>query len=340
MPEENILGIRNGFQGFTDKTRRPMVLTADIVRDCHLEGGTILGTSSSPARIQEIVKRLDLWKVDMLFVIGGTGGNSAAYAIQKECGRCKVPTSIICVPKSIDNDMLLFDKCFGFDTAVEAAQAALMAAKVEADSGYKGIGVVKLMGRRSGFLAVQAALASGVVDAVLIPEVAFELEGRHGLLEYIGKILATKGHAVVCVSEAAGQDLLRADGAPQRLDAAGNPVLEDVGPWLKSRFKKHFKDADIKYIDPSLLVRSIPSSSQDRIYCRMLGHGAVHGAFAGYTGVTVGLINTHYAYIPIPMVIQAPRTVDPNGELWARLRSAIGQPSFIAGDDDTPAVVP
>uniref|UniRef100_A0A1D2A0K5 Phosphofructokinase domain-containing protein n=2 Tax=Auxenochlorella protothecoides TaxID=3075 RepID=A0A1D2A0K5_AUXPR len=333
VPEGHILGIRNGFRGFTNRTRRPMVLTHSMVKDCHLEGGTLLGTSNDPADIREIIKRLDLWKIDQLFVIGGTGGNAAAYAIQRECERCNVPTAVVGVPKSIDNDMLLFDKCFGFDTAVEGAQAALMAAKVEAASGYRGIGIVKLMGRRSGFIAVQASLASGVVDAVLIPEVPFRLEGEKGLLAYVEKIMARDGHAVICVAEAAAQDLMHGEG-PRRLDAAGNPVLSDVGPWLKAKFKAHFQDADIKYIDPSCLIRSIPASSQDRIYCRMLGHGAVHAAFAGYTGVTVGLINTHYCYIPIPMVIQAPRTVDPHGELWARLRSAIGQPSFVDDEDE------
>lgn len=155
VPASQILGIRNGFRGFTDRARRPIPLTREMVRECHLEGGTILGTSGDLADIREIVKRLDLWKIDMLFVIGGPGGNSAAHEIQRACEANRVPTVVIAVPKSIDNDLLLFDKCFGFDTAVEAAQDALMAAKVEAASGYKGIGIVKLMGRRSGFIAVQ-----------------------------------------------------------------------------------------------------------------------------------------------------------------------------------------
>lgn len=92
--------------------------------------------------------------------------------------------------------------------------------------------------------------------------------------------------------------------------------------------KAHFKDADIEYIDPSYLIRSIPATSSDRILCKMLAHGAVHGAFAGYTGVTVGLVNTHYCYLPINVIIQAPRKVDPDGELWNRLRASIGQPNF------------
>ena len=65
------------------------------------------------------------------------------------------------MPKSIDNDILLIDKCFGFDTAVEEAQRALLAAKVEAGSACRGLGLVKLMGRQSGFISMMASMASG-----------------------------------------------------------------------------------------------------------------------------------------------------------------------------------
>lgn len=88
-------------------------------------------------------------------------------------------------------------------------------------------------------------------------------------------------------------------------------------------------EADIKYIDPSYMIRSVPTTSNDRIYCKVLGQGAVHGAFAGYTDVTVGLINTHYVYMPIPTIIQAPRKVNPKGRRWNRLITAIQQPPLV-----------
>ena len=216
-----------------------------------------------------------------------------------------------------------------------------MAAKVEATSGYRGIGLVKLMGRRSGFIAVQASLASGLVDICLIPEVPFRLDT---MLAYIETILERKGHAVVCVAEGAAQDLMRESGsgkAGEKVTLCGfssggddgdaecdDSELVDVGYWLKTVIKDSLHDVDVKYIDPSYLVRSVPTASNDRIYCRMLANGAVHAAFAGYTGVTVGLINTHFVYLPIPVVIQAPRKVDVHGELWNRLRSSIGQPNL------------
>lgn len=150
----------------------------------------------------------------------------------------------------------------------------------------------------------------------LIPEVPFKVHGEGGMLSYLENVLAERGNALLCVAEGAGQDLM-AKGE-QRTDASGNPILRDVGIWLKNEIKKGIKDVDIKYIDPSYIIRSIPTTSTDRIYCKILAHNAVHAAFAGFTGVVVGLVNTHYVYLPIPVVIQAPRTVDPRGKQWNR----------------------
>nr|QKY14905.1 6-phosphofructokinase 5 (PFK5) [Polytomella parva] len=326
VPEGKILGIRYGFRGFYDATCKPITLSKRNVDGIQLIGGTILGTSRGGANIKEIVKRLDMWGIDMLFVVGGNGGNAGANAIQAMCQQHDVNCAVIGVPKSIDNDILLIDKCFGFDTAVEESQRALLAAKVEASSARHGIGLVKLMGRQSGFIAMQASMASGVVDACLIPEVPYKLHGENGLFKYLEGVLRTKGHCVVCVAEGAGQDLL-ADGG-HNTDASGNPILKDVGLWMRSEMKQYFKDADIKYIDPTYMIRAIPTTSTDRIYTKILAHNAVHAAFAGYTGITTGLVNTHYCYLPIPVVIQAPRMVNPRGKAWNRLRASIGQPNF------------
>lgn len=62
---------------------------------------------------------------------------------------------------------------------------------------------------------------------------------------------------------------------------------------------------------------------------QVLGQSAVHGAFAGYTGVTVGLVNTHYVYLPIPTIIQSVRRINPNGRRWNRLKTSIKQPDLV-----------
>ncbi|CAD7699284.1 unnamed protein product [Ostreobium quekettii] len=332
----NILGIRYGFRGFYDKEFKPVLLTKESVDGLQLLGGTILGTSRGGANMREIVKKIDMWGINMLFVVGGNGGNAGANAIHQSCKKSDVHCAVVGIPKSIDNDILLIDKCFGFDTAVEEAQRALLAAKVEASSAYKGIGLVKLMGRQSGFIAMQASLASGVVDAVLIPEVPFEIYGPHGLFHYLEGVIQRKGHAVVCVAEGAGQTIVAQSSKasePPATDASGNPILMDIGKFLRKEIKSYFKGADVKYIDPTYMIRAIPCASTDRIYCKILAHNAVHAAFAGYTGITVGLVNTHYVYLPIPVVIAAPRTVDPKGKMWNRLRASIGQPTFSSDDD-------
>jgi 6-phosphofructokinase 1 len=227
-----------------------------------------------------------------------------------------------------------------FDTAVEEAQRSLLAAKVEASSTSRGVGLVRLMGRQSGYIAMNASMASGVVDLCLIPEVPFTLPA---LVAAIERILERKGHAVVCVAEGAGQDIIEAAAAAAgnggggghspsssgATDASGNPILADVGTFLKSVIKARVPGADVKYIDPSYMIRAVPTNSSDRIYCKVLGQGAVHGAFAGYTDFTVGLVNTHYVYLPIPVITQAARTVDPKGRAWNRLKVAIRQPDLV-----------
>nr|AIN35079.1 phosphofructokinase [Dunaliella tertiolecta] len=325
VPEDNILGIKYGLRGFYERDEKPITLTSEMVDGVHLKGGTMLGTSRGGANIKEIVRRIDLWGLNMVFVIGGNGGNAAAHAIAEECEASGVVCSVVGVPKSIDNDILLVDRCFGFETAVEEAQRALLAAKVEASSAHHGIGLVKLMGRQSGFIAMQASMASGVVDVCLIPEIQFDLQK---LNEYVAKVIERKGHCVVCLAEGAGQNVVK--GASKGgTDASGNPILADIGPIVKDSLKDYLKgNCDIKYIDPTYMIRAIPTTTNDRVYCKVLGQGAVHGAFAGYTDITVGLVNTHYVYMPIQTIIQAPRRVNPTGRRWNRLVSAIGQPNF------------
>lgn len=330
VPPDQIFGIRYGLRGFYDREFKPMNLNKKIVQNIHLQGGTMLGTSRGGADLREIVRRIDLWGLTHLYVVGGNGGNAAANAIHQELEAAGVVCAVIGVPKSIDNDILLIDKCFGFESAVEEAQRALLAGYVEAASARSGLGLIKLMGRQSGYIAMQASMASGVVDVCLIPEVRFELPA---LTAYVRQVIKRKGHCVVCIAEGAGQDIVQHGHAGK--DKSGNPILKDIGTHLRDTFKESIEDIDIKYIDPTYMIRAIPTTTNDRIYCKVLGQGAVHGAFAGFTGCTVGLVNTHYVYLPIPVIIQAARTVDPKGRSWNRLKTAINQPDFI----DDPATL-
>ncbi|WVZ11909.1 hypothetical protein V8G54_016439 [Vigna mungo] len=339
-----IVGIPYGYRGFSDQELTELPLSRRVVQNIHLSGGSLLGVSRGGPGVSEIVDSLEVERgITMLFVLGGNGTHAGANAIHNECRKRRLKVSIIGVPKTIDNDILLMDKTFGFDTAVEEAQRAINSAYIEAHSAYHGIGIVKLMGRDSGFIAMHASLASGQIDICLIPEVPFNLHGPRGVLSYLKYLIETKGSAVVCVAEGAGQNLLQKTNAT---DASGNPVFRDIGVYIQQETKKHFKEigvhADVKYIDPTYMIRACRANASDGIFCTVLAQNAVspspdivafadivHGAFAGYSGITVGACNTHYAYFPIPEVIAHPKLVDSNSRMWHRCLTATGQPDFI-----------
>ncbi|XVF59084.1 hypothetical protein PTKIN_Ptkin07bG0246400 [Pterospermum kingtungense] len=327
---KNIVGIPFGYRGFSDKDLAEMPLSRKVVQNIHLSGGSLLGVSRGGPSVSEIVDSMEERGINMLFVLGGNGTHAGANAIHNECCKRKLKVAVVGVPKTIDNDILLMDKTFGFDTAVEEAQRAINSAYIEAHSAYHGIGLVKLMGRSSGFIAMQSSLASGQVDICLIPEVPFHLHGPHGVLRHLKYLIETKGSAVVCVAEGAGQNLIEKTNVT---DASGNIVLGDFGVHIQQEIKKYFKEigvpADVKYIDPTYMIRACRANASDGILCTVLGQNAVHGAFAGYSGITVGICNTHYVYFPIPEVISHPREVDPNSRMWHRCLTSTGQPDFV-----------
>jgi len=323
-----IYGIPYGFEGLIPEYGHPIInLTPDAVASIHEFGGTWLGTSRGPQDILRMVDRLQELDVNILFVIGGDGSQRGAIAIEQEARRRGAKLAVVGVPKTIDNDMIYMDKSFGYETAAAAAVQAVHAAHTEARSARGGIGLVKLMGRHSGFIACAAAIASGEVNAVLIPEVPFALEGDHGFLEIMRQRVVSRGHAVVIVAEGAGQELL---GSTGQTDASGNVRLGDIGHFLNDQLTAHFKKCQtsltLKYIDPSYMIRSVPASPQDRIYCMRLGQAAVHAGMAGKTGLIVARWHSVYVHVPIAVATSARRTVDPGKDIWLSVLESTGQP--------------
>ncbi|KAM4100065.1 hypothetical protein ACJW30_05G040700 [Castanea mollissima] len=273
-----------------------------------------------------------------VYIIGGDGTQKGASVIFEEIRRRGLKVVVAGIPKTIDNDIPVIDKSFGFDTAVEEAQRAINAAHVESESIENGIGFVKLMGRYSGFIAMYATLASRDVDCCLIPESPFYLEGPGGLFEFIEKRLKEHGHMVIVMAEGAGQELLsECIRANDQQDASGNKLLKDVGLWISQRIKDHFKKRkmaiNLKYIDPTYMIRAVPSNASDNVYCTLLAHSAIHGAMAGYTGFTVGPVNGRHAYIPFRRVIETQNKVVITDRMWARLLCSTNQPSFLDHKD-------
>jgi 6-phosphofructokinase 1 len=203
----------------------------------------------------------------------------------------------------------------------------IRAARVEATGAHDGIGLVKLMGRHSGFVACNAALASTDVDLVLIPEVPMKLEGDHGVYKYVERVLDRQGHCVIVVAEGAAQDLV-ADGTGA--DKSGNAKLGDVGVFLRDRNTKHFKDeareVTLKYIDPSYAIRSVPASPSDSVYCWNMARNAVHAAMAGNTEMLIGRWHGRFVHVPMPLATRSRKQVEPGDDVWTSVIEATGQP--------------
>ncbi|KAL8498192.1 hypothetical protein ACS0TY_021503 [Phlomoides rotata] len=334
---KRVLGISGGYRGFYSKNT--IALTPNTVNDIHKRGGTILGTSRGGHDKKKIVDSIQDRGINQVYIIGGDGTQKGAAVIFEEIRRRGLKVSVAGIPKTIDNDIPVIDKSFGFDSAVEEAERAINAAHVEATSHENGIGLVKLMGRYSGFIAMYATLASRDVDCCLIPESPFYLEGPGGLFEYIEKRLKENGHMVIVIAEGAGQDMLSESlRSSNQQDASGNKLLEDVGLWISQRIKDHFSKQrkmmiNLKYIDPTYMIRAIPSNASDNVYCTLLAQSAVHGAMAGYTGFTVGLVNGRQTYIPFHKINERQNKVVITDRMWARLLSSTNQPSFLSTKD-------
>jgi 6-phosphofructokinase 1 len=327
---QNIVGIRYGLQGFIPKYRHEVVdLLPDVVKDIHSVGGSILSSSRGRQETGEIVNALKRMNIDILFCIGGDGTMRAAEYITDEITKRNLNISVIGIPKTIDNDLNLIQKTFGYDTAISEAIKAIECAHVEAKGAPMGIGLVKIMGRQSGHIATGAALALSDVNYVLIPEVPFDLEGENGFLKVLEQRLLKRNHCVILVAEGAGQGLMHREGEPVETDASGNPRLHDIGPFLKTRIEDYFKKKDmevnLKYIDPSYTIRSVPANASDSIYCGALGQYAVHAGMAGKTGMLVGLMKDEYVHLPLNMVGSGSK-VNPDGNVWMRVLESTGQP--------------
>ncbi|MBN1688872.1 MAG: ATP-dependent 6-phosphofructokinase [Candidatus Omnitrophica bacterium] len=324
-----ILGVPYGYQGFIPEYGHPIrELRPQDVAHIHREGGNILGSSRGEQDPKRIVDFLVQNEIQILFVIGGDGTLRGALKITKEIERRNLKISIIGVPKTIDDDILYIDQSFGFETAFSEAVRSIISAHNEAHGVFNGVGLVKLMGRYSGFIACYAALAMNDVNFVLIPEVPFELYGEHGFLEVLRRRLAARKHAVIVVAEGAGQDLMGEEELGR--DASGNLRLKDVGLFLREKILTYFKgkkvDINVKYIDPSYIIRSVPASPQDSVFCLRLAEYAVHAAMSGRTQMVVGKRNGFYVHLPMSLVATGRKRVNPDGFLWFSVLNATGQP--------------
>jgi 6-phosphofructokinase 1 len=327
---KNILGVKYGLMGLNPASCLKLIsLTPEFVNDITSIGGSILSTSRGPQDVDVMVDYLVRLNINILFCIGGDGTIRAAEKIIAEVTRRNLKIAIVCIPKTIDNDLNLIQKSFGFDTAIEKTVEAIKSAHVEAKGAFNGIGLIKIMGRNSGHIATHAALAQNDTNFVLIPEVPFDLEGKNGFLTTLKKRIKSRGHAVILVAEGAGQDILRNNISPLEKDPSGNIRLLNIGLFLKNAIEDYFKKIDLeinlKYIEPSYLIRSVPANASDSIYCNSLGQYAVHAGMAGKTGILVALMKDEYVHLPLNTVTSS-RKIDSQDNTWLRVLETTGQP--------------
>jgi 6-phosphofructokinase 1 len=328
---QTILGIRYGYQGLIPSFGHSLLqMTPSSVAEIHQFGGTVLGSSRGNQSIEELVDSLERLNMNILFCIGGDGTLKGAHMLVEEIKSRGLKIAIIGIPKTIDNDISLVSRSFGFETAVAIATDVIRSAHTEALGAPWGVGLVKLMGRDSGFIAATAALARGDANFVLIPEIDFDVDGSGALLERLYDRLKTRGHAVIVVAEGAGQKFFSTEAEVK--DASGNVLHKDIGQFLADRVKEYFKkknqELNLKYIDPSYIIRSAPANSTDQVFCSFLGQKAAHAAMAGKTDCLIGQWNDHFVHIPIPRAIAERKKVDPMGELWNSVLERTGQPTL------------
>ncbi|MFP4039158.1 MAG: ATP-dependent 6-phosphofructokinase [Desulfosudaceae bacterium] len=327
----NIYGIRYGLQGFIPDYGHDIIeLIPENVSDILNMGGSMLGSSRGPQDIEKIVDSLERMNIGILFMIGGDGTLMAATLIDDEITRRNLKISVVGIPKTIDNDIYLISRSFGFDTAVDVATNAITGAHNEAEAYPNGIGLIKLMGRHSGFIAATAALARQDVNFALIPEIDFDLYGDHGLLAALERRLRQRKHAVIVVAEGAGQKFF--DDEQTSRDASGNIRLKDIGLFLRDEINAYFDrkniDISLKYIDPSYMIRSLPANPNDSVFCGFLGRDAVHAGMAGKTRLLVGHWHDHFVHIPMALSVGKRKHVDVHSKLWRTVLEATGQGTF------------
>jgi 6-phosphofructokinase 1 len=323
---KNIYGFQYGYQGLVPEYGHEVLhLSPKVVNPISEMGGTILASSRGNQDPVLMVDTLEKMKIGILFCIGGDGTQRGALAISKEATKRGLELSVIGIPKTIDNDISFVQKTFGFETAVAETKRATYSAHVEATGAPNGVGLVKLMGRDSGFIAAYSVLVDSQVNFCLIPEVPFALDV---FLDALEKRLAARNHAVIVVAEGAGQDLFESTG--QR-DASGNVKFVDIGLYLRDHIKKHFKnkgtEVNLKYIDPSYIIRSQAANPHDSAFCLLMGHSAVHAGMAGRTEMIVGYWNNLFTHVPIALSVSERKKIDPQGWIWNSVLASTGQPT-------------
>ena len=332
-----VYGVLNGFKGFRNEDF--LKLNPQQLETIHRDAGTVIKSSRGGWDLQSIADSVQKNGFNHVYIIGGDGTHRGALELSKEMLCRNLAVHVCALPKTIDNDIPLIASSFGFETAVEAAVEAIECAEAETRSFQNSIGLVKVMGRHSGFIALHAALCNRNVDICLIPESQFDLSGEKGVIEYALKKLQEKQRLLFVVAEGCGYSCRDEKLVSEETDASGNPLLLDICGSILSKLKESPKKPVVRFIDPSYMVRAKKPNTSDKRLCVELAQGAVHGCFGGLTGFGIGKVDSKLVYIPLGVLTitlegsnsqKGQRTIDPETDpFWRLFLLSSKQPSFL-----------
>ena len=299
---DEFIGFLDAWDGVLEK--RFIELTVGTMRGMLPRGGTILGTrrgspydhTDGPARVRAVIDELGL---DGFVVIGGNGSLSVAAKLHEDVG-----LPVVGVPKTIDNDIVGTDICFGFSTAVQIATDTIDRLHTTAESHDRVI-VVEVMGRDTGWIATHAGIAGGAT-AILIPERRFDIDDvaevvtrRHSRGRYASIVVVAEGAMPV-------------DGTmppiEYSLDRYGRPRLGGISSVVAAALGER-TGFDTRVVQIGHVQRGGTPNAFDRVLCTRLGVAATETLHEGVHGHMVAVRNDDIVRIPLTTSV-ATRYVD------------------------------
>jgi len=309
-----VLGIKKGYAGLLGE-EEVIPMTPTTVRGIAHLGGTILRTTnrgnpfSYPViqpdgscieqdRSEELIENAHRLGIDAMISIGGDGSLTIAHQL------CERGMRIVCVPKTIDNDVSGTITTFGFDTAVNTALEAIDKLHTTAESHDRVI-VLEVMGRHAGFIALHAGLA-GTADVILIPEIPYDIDkvcekivargraGRHFSIVVIAEGAYPKGESVHVLGKSMPGQAVRVGG-----------VAESLAQDIQERTKKETRSLILGH-----LQRGGMPTGYDRLLAVRFGGAAVRAVAEEKWDHMIALQSPHIVAIPLATVLKTPKRVE------------------------------
>lgn len=311
----DVLGIRQATLGLMSHPPKTMQLSLDGIDQLLTQGGTVLGTTNKDNpfaypmsdgtvkdRSDEIIEGYRQLQLDAIIGIGGDGSMAILRKLAQQGG-----LNLVCIPKTIDNDVGITERSIGFDTAVNTATEALDRLHFTAAS-HSRVMVLEVMGRDAGHIAIAAGIAGGA-DVILIPEIPYTIANVCNKLKE--RQAQGKNYSLVIVSEAVRTQ----DGTSvTNTNQLGQCRLGGIGDYLANQIC-NLIGAETRVTVLGHVQRGGTPSPLDRLVASAFGVAAVDLIAEGKFDHMVTWQNRQVLSVPIADAIAQYRAVNPNGSL-------------------------